>query len=104
LAPIIIADLPASSNWLRKDGVTVFLVRQNANQALKLADHVAMYWRMAESLCRQRLPLLNDPKGARDAYLGGLAPWRKPLFGAVLTAVKKGLYGRPIHRGTSITP
>jgi len=50
--------------------VTVFLVEQNANQALKLADrgyvlengHIVMRGSGEE--------LLNDPK-VRDAYLGG---------------------------------
>jgi branched-chain amino acid transport system ATP-binding protein len=38
LAPIIIQQIFAIIEQLRSDGVTVFLVEQNANQALKLAD------------------------------------------------------------------
>jgi len=38
LAPIIIQQIFDIIEQLRKDGVTVFLVEQNANQALKLAD------------------------------------------------------------------
>jgi len=70
LAPIIIQQIFDIIEQLRKDGVTVFLVEQNANQALKLADrgyvlengHIVMRGSGEE--------LLNDPK-VRDAYLGG---------------------------------
>ena len=70
LAPIIIQQIFDIIEQLRKDGVTVFLVEQNANQALKLADrayvlengHIVMQGTGAE--------LLVDPK-VRDAYLGG---------------------------------
>jgi branched-chain amino acid transport system ATP-binding protein len=70
LAPIIIQQIFDIIEELRKDGVTIFLVEQNANQALKLADrgyvlengHIVMQGSGHE--------LLNDPK-VRDAYLGG---------------------------------
>lgn len=70
LAPIIIQQIFDIIEQLRKDGVTVFLVEQNANQALRLADrayvlengHIVMQGSGAE--------LLVDPK-VRDAYLGG---------------------------------
>jgi len=70
LAPIIIQQIFEIIEQLREDGVTVFLVEQNANQALKLADrgyvlengHIVMQGSGAE--------LLSDPR-VRDAYLGG---------------------------------
>ncbi|WP_407291874.1 ABC transporter ATP-binding protein [Stutzerimonas zhaodongensis] len=70
LAPIIIQQIFDIIEQLRRDGVTVFLVEQNANQALKLADrayvlengHIVMQGSGAE--------LLVNPK-VRDAYLGG---------------------------------
>jgi branched-chain amino acid transport system ATP-binding protein len=70
LAPIIIQQIFEIVEQLRRDGVTVFLVEQNANQALKIADrayvlengHVVMQGTGEE--------LLVDPK-VRDAYLGG---------------------------------
>ncbi len=70
LAPIIIQQIFDIIEQLRKDGVSVFLVEQNANQALKLADrayvlengHIVMQGTGAD--------LLVDPK-VRDAYLGG---------------------------------
>ena len=70
LAPIIIQQIFDIIEQLRKDGVTIFLVEQNANQALKLADrgyvlengHIVMQGSGSD--------LLSDPK-VRDAYLGG---------------------------------
>ncbi|WP_434458223.1 ATP-binding cassette domain-containing protein [Stutzerimonas urumqiensis] len=70
LAPIIIQQIFEIIEQLREDGVTIFLVEQNANQALKLADrgyvlengHIVMQGTGEE--------LLADPK-VRDAYLGG---------------------------------
>ena len=70
LAPIIIQQIFEIIEQLRKDGVTIFLVEQNANQALKLADrgyvlengHIVMQGSGEE--------LLSNPK-VRDAYLGG---------------------------------
>ena len=70
LAPIIIQQILEIIEQLREDGVTIFLVEQNANQALKLADrgyvlengHIVMQGGGEE--------LLTNPK-VRDAYLGG---------------------------------
>ncbi|MCF6782881.1 ABC transporter ATP-binding protein [Stutzerimonas stutzeri] len=70
LAPIIIQQIFEIIEQLREDGVTIFLVEQNANQALKLADrgyvlengHIVMQGSGEE--------LLSNPK-VRDAYLGG---------------------------------
>ncbi|MCP8464350.1 ATP-binding cassette domain-containing protein [Pseudomonas sp. ZM23] len=70
LAPIIIQQIFDIVEQLRQEGVTVFLVEQNANQALKLADrgyvlengHIVMQDTGAN--------LLVNPK-VRDAYLGG---------------------------------
>ena len=69
LAPIIIQKIFETIAQLRAEGVTVFLVEQNANQALKLADrgyvlengHIVMQGPGEE--------LLADPR-VRDAYLG----------------------------------
>jgi branched-chain amino acid transport system ATP-binding protein len=70
LAPIIIQQIFDIIEQLRKDGVTVFLVEQNANQALKLADrgYVLENGRIVMQGSGQEL--LNDPR-VRDAYLGG---------------------------------
>ncbi|MBB3102301.1 ABC transporter ATP-binding protein [Azomonas macrocytogenes] len=69
LAPIIIQQIFEIIEQLRTDSVTVFLVEQNANRALKLADrgyvlengHIVMQGSGEE--------LLHDSK-VRDAYLG----------------------------------
>jgi branched-chain amino acid transport system ATP-binding protein len=70
LAPIIIQQIFEIIEQLRSAGVTIFLVEQNANQALKLADrgYVLENGRIVTQGTGEEL--LDDPK-VRDAYLGG---------------------------------
>ena len=70
LAPIIIQQIFDIIEQLRKDGVTVFLVEQNANQALKLADRAYVLENGRIVMQGTGADLLVDPK-VRDAYLGG---------------------------------
>ena len=70
LAPIIIQQIFDIIEQLRKEGVTVFLVEQNANQALKLADRGYVLENGRIVMQGSGHELLNDPK-VRDAYLGG---------------------------------
>ncbi|HRL93232.1 MAG TPA: ABC transporter ATP-binding protein [Pseudomonas sp.] len=70
LAPIIIQQIFDIIEQLRKDGVTVFLVEQNANQALKLADRAYVLENGRIVMQGSGAELLVDPK-VRDAYLGG---------------------------------
>ncbi|MNQ23978.1 High-affinity branched-chain amino acid transport ATP-binding protein LivF [compost metagenome] len=70
LAPIIIQQIFSIIEQLRTDGVTVFLVEQNANQALKLADRGYVLENGRIVMQGSGHDLLNDPK-VRDAYLGG---------------------------------
>lgn len=70
LAPIIIQQIFDIIEQLRKDGVTVFLVEQNANQALKLADRAYVLENGRIVMQGSGSELLVDPK-VRDAYLGG---------------------------------
>ncbi len=70
LAPIIIQQIFAIIEQLRKDGVTVFLVEQNANQALKLADRAYVLENGRIVMQGSGAELLVNPK-VRDAYLGG---------------------------------
>ena len=70
LAPIIIQQIFTIIEQLRDDGVTVFLVEQNANQALKLADRGYVLENGRIVMQGSGHDLLNDPK-VRDAYLGG---------------------------------
>ncbi|RJG14079.1 ABC transporter ATP-binding protein [Pseudomonas cavernicola] len=70
LAPLIIQQIFEIIEQLRKEGVTVFLVEQNANQALKLADRAYVLENGRIVMQGSGEALLNDPK-VRDAYLGG---------------------------------
>lgn len=70
LAPIIIAQIFEIIEHLRSEGMTIFLIEQNANQALKLADRgyviengVIVLHDSGENL------LINED--VRKAYLGG---------------------------------
>ncbi len=70
LAPIIIQQIFEIIEQLRSQGVTIFLVEQNANQALKLADrgYVMEHGRIVTQDTGEAL--LSDPQ-VRSAYLGG---------------------------------
>ncbi|MDF3931768.1 ATP-binding cassette domain-containing protein [Pseudomonas citronellolis] len=70
LAPIIIQQIFDIIEQLRSEGVTVFLVEQNANQALKLADRGYVLENGRIVMQDSGANLLVDPK-VRDAYLGG---------------------------------
>lgn len=70
LAPIIIQQIFDIIEQLRTDGVTVFLVEQNANQALKLADRAYVLENGRIVMQGSGSELLVNPK-VRDAYLGG---------------------------------
>ena len=70
LAPIIIQQIFDIIEQLRKDGVTVFLVEQNANQALKIADRAYVLENGRVVMQGTGDALLTDPT-VREAYLGG---------------------------------
>ena len=70
LAPIIIQQLFEIIEQLRQDGVTVFLVEQNANQALKLADRGYVLENGRIVMQDSGAELLANPD-VRKAYLGG---------------------------------
>jgi branched-chain amino acid transport system ATP-binding protein len=70
LAPIIIQQIFDIVEQLRRDGVTVFLVEQNANQALKVADRAYVLENGRVVMTGTGEALLTDPK-VREAYLGG---------------------------------
>ncbi|SDR92035.1 L-leucine ABC transporter ATP-binding protein /L-isoleucine ABC transporter ATP-binding protein /L-valine ABC transporter ATP-binding protein [Halopseudomonas litoralis] len=69
LAPIIIQQIFEIIEELRRQGVTIFLVEQNANQALKLADrgYVMEHGRIIMQGSGEEL--LANPQ-VREAYLG----------------------------------
>ncbi len=70
LAPIIIQQIFDIIEQLRERGMTIFLVEQNANQALKLADRGYVLETGRVVLEGSGAELLADP-AVRQAYLGG---------------------------------
>ena len=70
LAPIIIQQIFEIIERLRGRGMTIFLVGQNANQALKLADRGYVLETGRVVLAGTGAELLADP-AVRQAYLGG---------------------------------
>lgn len=69
LAPLIIARIFETIERLREEGVTVFLVEQNANQALKLADRGYVLENGRIVMEGSGHDLLTDAR-VREAYLG----------------------------------
>ncbi len=70
LAPIIIQQIFDTIQQLREEGMTIFLVEQNANQALKLADRGYVLENGRVVLADTGAALLAN-EAVRNAYLGG---------------------------------
>lgn len=70
LAPIIIQQIFDTIEQLRQEGMTIFLVEQNANQALKLADRGYVLENGLVVLEDTGAALLAN-EAVRSAYLGG---------------------------------
>ncbi|WP_447285860.1 high-affinity branched-chain amino acid ABC transporter ATP-binding protein LivF [Yersinia enterocolitica] len=70
LAPIIILQIFDTIQQLREEGMTIFLVEQNANQALKLADRGYVLENGRIVLKDTGAALLAN-EAVRSAYLGG---------------------------------
>ena len=70
LAPIVIQQIFDTIEQLRRKGMTIFLVEQNANQALKLADRGYVLENGHVVLQDSGAALLANP-AVRQAYLGG---------------------------------
>jgi branched-chain amino acid transport system ATP-binding protein len=69
LAPLVTAEVFRIIQEIRDEGVTIFLVEQNANAALKIADYALILENGAIVLEGSGADLLNDPEVKR-AYLG----------------------------------
>jgi branched-chain amino acid transport system ATP-binding protein len=69
LAPIIIGQIFSIISKVNQDGTTVFLVEQNANQALRVADRAYVMENGRIVMEGPASSLLSDPK-VRQAYLG----------------------------------
>jgi len=70
LAPLIIQQIFGIIEKLRDEGVTIFLVEQNAHQALKIADRGYVLENGRIVMSGTGHALLNDDS-VRRAYLGG---------------------------------
>jgi branched-chain amino acid transport system ATP-binding protein len=70
LAPLIIKQIFEIIGQLREEGITVFLVEQNAHQALSLADRGYVLETGKIRLHDTGKNLLNNPE-VQEAYLGG---------------------------------
>jgi branched-chain amino acid transport system ATP-binding protein len=69
LAPLIVKEIFNVIRTLKARGVTILLVEQMANQALKVADRAYVLKTGEVSASRSAAELLSDP-AVREAYLG----------------------------------
>ena len=70
LAPLIVKDIFAILGDIATAGTTIFLVEQNASQALRLANRGYVLVNGEIKLSGNGQELLNNPQ-VREAYLGG---------------------------------
>jgi len=69
LAPLLVAEIFRSVQKLQADGVTIFLVEQNAHAALKIADR-AYVMETGRTVLEGTGPELLANDRVRQAYLG----------------------------------
>jgi branched-chain amino acid transport system ATP-binding protein len=72
LSPLFVDHVLELIQAVNKQGVTVFMVEQNANLALRIADYGYVLQTGRIALSGPARDLLHDPR-IRDAYLGGQA-------------------------------
>ena len=77
LAPMVVAEVFRVIEEIRKEGVTIFLIEQNANVALKIADHAFLLETGNIVMEGSGEEFLNNPR-VKQAYLGERA---KPQTG-----------------------
>ena len=70
LSPLFVDRVLELIQTVNKTGVTVFMVEQNANLALRIADYGYVLQTGRIALSGPARDLLHDPR-IRDAYLGG---------------------------------
>jgi len=74
LAPLIVEEVFSIIAGLRREGMTILLVEQNAHEALPLADHAYVLESGRVVHSGAAADLMNDPM-VREAYLGlGVEP------------------------------
>ncbi|HSK67816.1 MAG TPA: ABC transporter ATP-binding protein [Candidatus Limnocylindria bacterium] len=69
LAPLVVRDIFAIIHRLREEGMTILLIEQNANAALRAADYGYVLETGRVTMEGSGMSLLSDQK-VRDAYLG----------------------------------
>ncbi|HMK36160.1 MAG TPA: ABC transporter ATP-binding protein [Desulfomonilaceae bacterium] len=69
LAPMVVAEVFRVIQDIRNEGVTIFLIEQNANAALKITDHAILLETGAVVLEGSGAQLLEDTR-VKQAYLG----------------------------------
>ena len=69
LAPIVVQDIFKIIREINKQGVTVLLIEQNANMALKIADYAYVLETGEITIQGTGEEVLNNPQ-VREAYLG----------------------------------
>jgi branched-chain amino acid transport system ATP-binding protein len=69
LAPLVVAEVFSIIQEIRNEGVTVFLIEQNANAALRIADHALLLETGKIVLEGSGLELLENT-AVKQAYLG----------------------------------
>jgi branched-chain amino acid transport system ATP-binding protein len=77
LAPMVVAEVFRVIEEIRKEGVTIFLIEQNANVALKITDHAFLLETGNIVMEGSGEEFLNNPR-VKQAYLGEKA---KPQVG-----------------------
>jgi branched-chain amino acid transport system ATP-binding protein len=70
LAPIVVKQIFSTLRELAKTGMTIFLVEQNANHALRLSDRAYVMVTGQIRMTGSGQELLSNPE-VREAYLGG---------------------------------
>ena len=69
LSPILVNEIFEIIKEINDDGVTIFLVEQNANKALSIADRAYVLETGNVIVSGNASDVANDPK-VREAYLG----------------------------------
>ena len=72
LAPMVVADVFRIVEKIRDEGVTIFLIEQNANAALRIANYAFLLENGVIALEGPGYELLTNPK-VKQAYLGGVS-------------------------------
>lgn len=69
LSPILVNEIFAIIKEINNEGVTIFLVEQNANKALSIANRAYVLETGSVTISGNAADVANDPK-VREAYLG----------------------------------